>query len=211
MEPEKLQVIFTPDNEPYLGRTLLFHFDQIICSTMEQNAFIAPRTHGLALTDHQQMACQVISQALNITLSIRELIRQGYLFGGYVLLRALVERAVILFYLHYYPEDIAHWNSGWHQGAAPGLTTMIDKISEKVADAPNMRGSDITKPMNSLLHAKPDSAYYNLISMGAAGNGFAPSKILNRPELCDNLCADIIPTLAMIQEMISAYFPTESA
>jgi hypothetical protein len=85
---------------------------------------------------------------------------------------------------------------------------MIDKISKMGADVPKMSGRDMMKPMNSLLHAKPDSAYYNLISMGAAGNGFSPSKILNRPELCDNLCADIIPTLAMIQGMISAYFPT---
>jgi len=211
MGSEKPQVIFTPDNEPYLGRTLLFHFDQIISATMEQNALIAPRTHSLSLTDHQQMACQVISQALNITLSIRELIRQGYLFGAYVLERALVERAVILFYLHSYPEDIAHWKSGWHQGAAPGLTTMIDKISKTGTNAPKTRGSDMMKPMNSLLHAKPDSAYYNSISLGGTGVGFAPSKILDLPELCDSLCADIIPTLAMIQGMMAAYFPAKSA
>jgi len=35
-------IIFTPDNEPYLGRELLFHFDQIISSAMEQNAVTAP-------------------------------------------------------------------------------------------------------------------------------------------------------------------------
>ena len=59
-------VIFTPDNEPYLGRELLFHFDQLICSAMEQNAVIAPTSHGRSLTDHQSMACQVIAQALSL-------------------------------------------------------------------------------------------------------------------------------------------------
>lgn len=66
---------------------------------MEQNALTAKKSHDIDLTDHQKMACQVISQALSITLSIRELIRQGYLFGAYVLLRSLVERSMILFYL----------------------------------------------------------------------------------------------------------------
>lgn len=199
-------VIFTPDNEPYLGRTLLFHLDQIISATLEQNTLTGKKSHGNKLTAHQKMAVQVISQAVNISLSMRELIRQGYLFGGHVLLRSLVERAMILYYLYYYPEDIVHWNNGWQQREAPGLSTMIDKISKKMADAPTGRGSDMLKGMNSLLHAKPDSAYYNLAHFEGSHIEFAPSKILNRPELCDDLCADIIPMLAIIQAMMTAYF-----
>lgn len=110
-----MPIVFTPDNEPYLGRNLLFHFDQIISSAMEQNAVTAPTSHGRSLTDHQRMACQVIPQALSIMLSIRELIRQGYLFGAHVLVRALVERATILLYLHLYPDEIERWNRGWHR------------------------------------------------------------------------------------------------
>lgn len=208
MKTEMPPVIFTPDNEPYLGRTLLFHFDQIISASMEQSTLTAKKSHNIELTDHQKMACQVISQALSITLSIRELIRQGYLFGAYVLLRSLVERSMILFYLFYYPEDIVHWNNGWQQRDAPGLSTMIDKISKKGADAPKCRGSDMLKSMNSLLHAKPDSAYYSTVPLDDFRVGFAASKILNRPELCDNLCADVIPMLVMIQGMMVAYFQT---
>jgi hypothetical protein len=70
MDPELTPVIFTPDNEPYLGRELLFHFDQLISSAMEQNSITAPTSHGRILTDHQSMACQIIAQALSITLSI---------------------------------------------------------------------------------------------------------------------------------------------
>lgn len=201
-------VVFTPDNEPYLGRNLLYHFDQLICSAMEQNAETAPTSHGKILTDHQHMASQVIAQALSLTLSIRELIRQGFLFGAHVLLRALVERAVILLYIHLYPDEIEKWNHGWHQkDNVPGLAKMFDAIQEKWQRESPVRGSELTSAMNSLLHAKPDSARWNLVPLGENGAGHAVSKILNRPELCDELCAQVIPWLAVVQSMMAAYFP----
>jgi len=206
-----MTIIFTPDNEPYLGRKLLFHFDQLICSAMEQNAITAPTTHGQTLTDHQHMASQVIAQALSITLSIRELVRQGYLFGAHVLLRALVERSAILLYIHLHPEEIEKWNRGWHQqDNVPGLAKMFDAIQKKLEHNSPVRGKDLTAAMNSLLHAKPDSAQWNMVPLGDSGGlGHAVSKILNRPELCDDLCANIIPWFAVIQSMMAAYFPRE--
>lgn len=204
---EAMPAVFTPDNEPYLGRNLLFHFDQIIISAMEQNAVTAPTSFDCVLTDHQRMACQVIAQALSITLSIRELIRQGYLFGANVLFRALVERQTILLYLHLHPEDIEKWNRGWHQGDAPGLSKMLDSIQSKWQRNSTVRGRDLTAAMNSLLHAKPDSAPWNLVPLGENGVGHAVSKILNRPDLCDEICAQVIPCLAVIQAMMEAYFP----
>jgi hypothetical protein len=210
MNSKDTPVIFTPDNEPYLGRNLLFHFDQIISSMMEQNSGTAPTTHTRQLTDHQRMACIVIPQSISITLSIRELIRQGYLFGAHVLVRALVERATILLYLHYYPEEIDCWNRGWHQQDAPGLAKMFDAIQAKQHRDPSVRGRDLTASMNSLLHAKPDSAPWNLISIGEGELGHAVSKILNRPELCDDLCANMIPWIVVVQAMMAAYFSDES-
>jgi hypothetical protein len=209
MEPHATPVVFTPDNEPYLGRTLLFHLDQLIISAMEQNGVTAPKSHGRILTDHQRMACQVIAQALSITLSMRELIRQGYLFGAHVLLRALVERAAILLYLNFYPADIEQWNRGWHQNDAPGLAKMFDKIQAKHQHSPVISGRDLTVTMNSLLHSKPDSAPWNMVPLGETGYGHAVSKILNRPDLCDDLCVNTIPWLAVIQGMMAAYFPAE--
>ncbi len=211
MNCDAIPVVFTPDNEPYLGRNLLFHFDQLISSAMEQNAVIAPLSHNRALSDHQRMACQVIPQSLSITLSIRELIRQGYLFGAHVLLRALVERAAILLYLHLYPEEIERWNRGWHQQDAPSLAKMFDAIQAKEQRDRLVRGRELTASMNSLLHGKPDSAPWNLVSIGEKGLGHAVSKILNRPELCDDLCANVIPWVVVIQGMMAAYFPHETA
>jgi hypothetical protein len=210
MDAEKIPVVFTPDNEPYLGRTLLFHFDQLICSVMEQNSVIAPTSHKRILTDKQKMACQVVAQALSIALSIRELIRQGYLFGGHVLLRALAERAAILLYLHLYPAEIDKWNRGWKHNEAPSLATMFEKIQAKQQPGSPIRGGDLTASMNSLLHSKPDCAPWNLVQLWEDGFGHAVSKILDRPELCDELCANAIPWLVVVQGMMAAYFPDES-
>ncbi len=208
MERKEIPIVFAPNNEPYLGRELLVHFDELICSAMELNAATAPTTHGRILTDHQQMACQVIAQALSITLSIRELIRQGYLFGARVLLRALEERAAILLYLNLHPNEIDRWNRGWHSNDAPSLAKMFEAIQAQAQNSPKIRGRDLTAELNSLLHAKPDSAKWNLIPLGEAGVGHAVSKILNRPDLCDDLCANTLPWLAIILSMMVTYFPS---
>ncbi len=206
MDVKEIPVVFTPDSEPYLGRPLLFHFDQLICSAMEANANIAPTSHGRALTDHQEMACQVIAQSLSIALSIRELIRQGYLFGGHVLLRALAERAAILLYLYLYPAEVDKWNRGWEHNEAPSLPKMFERIQAKQQPGSPIRGGDLTAPMNSLLHSKPDSAPWNIVTIGDGRLGHAVSKILDRPELCDELCANAIPWLVVVQGMMAAYF-----
>ncbi len=171
----------------------------------------APTSHGRVLSDHQERACQVIAQALSIAFSIRELMRQGYLFGAHVLLRALVERAAILLYLHLEPNDIERWKRGWHQGDAPGLAKMFDAIQAKQQHNPAIPGRDLTATMNSLLHSKPDSAPWNMVPLGETGFGHAVSKILNRPDLCDDLCANAIPWFAVVQGMMAAYFPVEPA
>jgi len=206
MNGKKHPAVFTPDNEPYLGRALLFHFDQLICSAMEQNSIVAPTSHTRVLTDNQKMACQVVAQALSIALSIRELIRQGYLFGGHVLLRALAERAAILLYLNLYPAEIDKWNRGWEHNDAPSLAKMFEKIQAKQKPGSPIRGGDLTAPMNSLLHAKPDSAPWNMVLLSSGGLGHAVSKILDRPDLCDDLCANAIPWLVVVQCMMAAYF-----
>jgi hypothetical protein len=203
-------VVFDPGNEPYLGRQLLYHFDQLICSAMEQNSETAPQTHVRELTDQQKMACQVIPQALSIMLSIRELIRQGYLFGAHVLLRSFVERAVILMYLYYCPQEIDCWNRGWNYRDAPSLSKMLEVVQKKQEHTSVIEGWKITREMNSLLHGKPDSAPWNLVSLGEGKVGHAVSKILDRPELCDDLCASMISWIVVVQGMMAAYFGKET-
>ena len=199
-------IIYTPDNEPYLGRELLYHFDQIICSAMEQNAKTAPTTHGAKLSDHQIMACQVIAQSLSIVLSIRELVRQGYLFGAHVLVRSLVERATILLYIHYNPKEIVKWNEGWQYRDAPSLAKMFEKIQKQQGREEFVKGFELTKIYNSLIHGKPDSGPWNQVALSDGSIGHASSKIINRPDLCDEVCGQVIPWVAVIQGMMAAYF-----
>jgi hypothetical protein len=210
MATEPIPIVFTPDNDPYLGRPRLLVLDSAISAMMEQNAVTAPATHGRKLTDQQHMACQVIPQAVSIALSIRELVRQGYLFGAHVLLRAMVERAAILLYINALPDEIECWKRGWHHGDAPSLAKMFDAIQAKQPRGPVFRGSDLTAPMNTLLHGKPDSAPWNLVPIGEEGIGHAVSKILNRPDLCDDICGDLIPWIVVVQGMMATYFPPDS-
>jgi hypothetical protein len=118
----------------------------------------------------------------------------------------LAERAAILLYLHLYPAEIDKWNRGWGHNEAPSLAKMFERIQAKQQPGSPIRGGDLTAPMNSLLHSKPDSAPWNIVTMGDGRLGHSVSKILDRPELCDELCANAIPWLVVVRAMMTAYF-----
>jgi hypothetical protein len=200
-------VVFTPDNEPYLGRELLYHFDQLICSCMEANAEVAPQSRQMTLSDLQRAACQLIPQSISIALSIRELIRQGYLFGAITLARPLIERAAILMYLDKFPTEVGKWNRGWLHGEAPSLSKMLERIDPQTMQSLGISGSMVTAMHNSVSHGKPDCAVYSLIPVGGDDFAHSPSKHLNSPHVCDDLCAEIIPWLVCVMCMMAAYFP----
>ena len=105
--------IFTPDNEPYLGRECLLAFDQLIVASLKVNESIAPRTHTMEMNRLQLAACQIIPSGISLALSIRELVRQADLHGALVLGLPLAERAITVLYLHRYPENLAKWDRGW--------------------------------------------------------------------------------------------------
>lgn len=209
MNKSKIPLVYTPDNEPYLGRELLMKFDLLISHCLEQNTTFALRTYKTGLSDLQKMACIVIPQSISIALSIRELIRQGYLFGANVLIRPLLERAMILLYLEERPEEIEKWNRGWKQGDAPGLAKMLDVVQSKANPTSPVKGYEFTKEMNDMVHGKPDSAFSNLVSLDINQTGYTVSKSLVRPDLCDKICADVLIWLTAIMGMMAFYFPNE--
>ena len=207
MIDKKIKVTYTPEDEPYLGRELLFHFDKMISCCLEKSSVISKLTHKIQLTEAQRMASQVIPQSLNISLSIRELIRQGYLFGAHVLKRSLIERVVILLYLHIFPDKINLWVEGWEFRKAPSLAKMMDEIKQHGGWELDAKGYELTASLNSLVHGKPDSAFWGMVVMENGNLGNAPSKMINSPNLCDDLCADIVPWLVVVVSMMCAYFP----
>jgi hypothetical protein len=68
----KAPVVFTPDDEPYLGGVELHRFDITIIGAMRANRAVAEASRATNLTDLQKAACQIIPQGVSIALSIRE-------------------------------------------------------------------------------------------------------------------------------------------
>jgi hypothetical protein len=200
-------LIFTPENEPYLGRESLLALDNLIITCLEINSQVAPFTHKNQLTEIQSAASQIIPSGISLSLSIRELIRQGYLYGALVLDRPLAERAIILEYLCRFPDKVEIWRRGWKHRERPNLTTMIEAIG---GDDFIGRGGQITAPMNSLTHGDPASSLWNLVVTDAGQSVHPVSKILNRPELCDQISMSSSTWLSILMTRMLELFLSDT-
>lgn len=198
--------VFTPDNEPYLGRQSVYLLDLHIVECLRLSGEIAPRTHCMDKSDLHLAACHLVPQALSLSLSIRELVRQGYLFGALNLLRPLLERIIILYYLHAHPEAMDKWKRGWQHNEAPSLARMMSDLGQE--HWKNI-GPAITGPLNGVLHGKPESAIWTTVQIGADQWGQLPSKMLNDPALCDKICMETDSLLLMLQIMMDIIFPQQ--
>lgn len=198
------EIVYMPHNEPYLGRETVMAFDEMIVACLNVNSQIAPITHTMKKSDLQWAACQLIPQSISIALSIRELVRQGHLFGALVLIRPLAERSTILLYLQRTPSEIKKWKRGWRHNEAPSFAKMLTSIGkDKFPDV----GRDITRQFNSIAHGKPDSAVWSLIDIGEGQVGHGVSKIIDNPVLCDKICLDSAVWLSVVMCMMQAIFP----
>jgi hypothetical protein len=199
-----IPVIFTPDNEPYLGRSSVYHLDNVIVACLEANAEIATYTHNHDLNELQRAACQIVPQGINLALSIRELVRQAYLFPAVVLVRSLIERAAIMSYLREKPEEIPVWHSGWQYKERPSLATMLATMADDVEIEQIRR---ICDAYNHIVHGDPVGATFNLVRLGDRGLGYAVGKALSEPELCDFVCWESVSYLIVLQANMVMTFP----
>jgi hypothetical protein len=99
-----------------LDRSPLHVLDTLISSVLDLPNRIAIETRQVEMSDLQWAAAQIVPQGINLVLGIRELLRQGHLFSGAVLLPSLVERAAIISYLYRKPDALLLWNEGWKHG-----------------------------------------------------------------------------------------------
>jgi hypothetical protein len=203
-ERDEMPAVFSPDNEPYLGRESVFHFDQVIVSSLETNAEIAAYTHTNDLDDLQRAACQIVPQGVNLALSIRELIRQGYLFAAVVLMRPLIERAAIISYLHEMPDAIPLWHSGWKYRERPSLGDMLATMQ---SEADISQAKQICDTFNHIVHGDPLGASFNVVDLGEKGLGYSVGKALSEPELCDFICFQSYCYLIVLMARAAASFP----
>ena len=162
---DNFPAVFTPGNEPYLGLKSLLWFDKVIIWTMEGTQSVASftHTHREKLSELKQAACQIIPQGITIALSIRELIRQAYLFPAQILIRPLIERAAVISYLCLYPDYVALWHSGWEYGKRPSLAKMMHATSEDKVDLNEAK--NVCDANNHIVHGDPIGSYYNLIHL----------------------------------------------
>lgn len=202
--------IFTAENEPYRDLKVLHEVDKLLARSLERTGIAAEKAHSLELSALQQMASCVVPQAISLALSIRELIRQGYIFGAFVLIRPLAERAAILLYLQHAPADITKWQDGWHHGTAPSFTQMMDSFRPVEFQEANIRAKDITGAMNALVHGKPESAVFNLTAKPEEPGGHAWSRLLARPDLCETAALQLMSWLSVVDAMTFLYFSTEA-
>lgn len=195
-----------PDNEPYLGLESVLWFDRIICWALEANTTVAKWTidHRSSLTRLQLAACQVIPQGISIALSIRELIRQGYLFSAMILIRPLIERAAVISYLDLHPDTVALWENGWKYGKRPSLAVMMNEMSGGVGEE---EAQKICSEHNHIVHGDPLSCFHNIVLLNDGSIGYASGKILDNSELCDGIAMEAQCYLVVLAGRMSKIFP----
>jgi len=202
---DSLPAVFTPDNEPYLGRHPLHVLDVLIPSALEVHGDIATftREKGDQLNPLQRSACQLVPQGVNLALTMRELIRQGYLFGTAVLLRPLVERSAIISYLCDHPESVEEWEAGWRHRERPSLRDMLRSLQPDQLEA----ADEVCQQLNHLVHGDPVGATWNLIHSSDGCLGYGMGRNLNDPQFCDWLCDQTISWLTVLTGRAASLFP----
>jgi hypothetical protein len=147
----------------------------------------------------------LVPQTITLALSIRELIRQGYVFGAKVLIRPFVERAVTVMYLHTHEDGLKLWHDGWDYRRRPSLQTMLEGLGDKLLGKHTNFPKGATASWNSATHGDPFSARWNVTYIDGKPL-FPVSKNLTASAVVDEICAEVIPWLAAMMGMMGAAF-----
>lgn len=193
-----------PSNEPYLGREPVYVFDVMISDCMTHNTKVAAFTHKNNLNKMQEAACQLIPQGIHIALTIREMVRQGYLLGAYILIRPLLERCAILSYLDANPSEVDKWHAGWEYNGRPSLKVMLTCMSDKIDEG---MAKKVIDHFNHIVHGDPYSSKLNLVELHNGKLGYTVGKNIDAPDLCDEVCHQALCYLIVLRGMMVKYFP----
>jgi len=201
--------IYLPHNEPYLGSKSLLAFDLSIPRALQVHAAIGPMTFSGQLSPLQRCATEIIPQDVSIALSIRELIRQAYLFSAAILMRPLVERTGLMQYLVTYPQAVEAWHAGWPRKTQPAFDALFALV---MPDASVEHREQITSLMHKLVHTDPKSALFNMFKRLDGSLAFASGKILSRPdsaEVIADLAHICLRRLTATSALVFGYEPSE--
>lgn len=194
-----MRAIFTPDDEPYLGLYSMLKLDQTISLTMEQQRAIAKWTRSNQLSKMQQIASEIVPASISIVLSIRELVRQGYLLSALILLRPLFERSATLAYLLAHEDERSKWETGWKHGDRPTLRDRAATMAPREVSCGGLIELDtLINRNNSLVHGDPHAALHGTILLDDGSAGFTSSKDVDSPSRADAICKETFWRLAYL-------------
>jgi hypothetical protein len=206
----------SPIQDPYLGRESLFLFDNLIIGAMEVNQRVAAWTYGKKLTRIQRAACQILPNGFSIVLSIRELVRTGYLFSAEILLRPLIERVAVISYLKRVGNDALDlWEQGWPHKTRPPLSKMLDSIKEYAEFDEQSKSvvklqeivRQMTKRFNSVIHADPDGLDTNIGLTTSGAIGYLSGASVHESQRCDQICTEAVTYISLLMKRAVEIFP----
>ncbi len=182
----------TPSNDPYLGLESVHHFDQVIISAMAEQHRIGPWTRRHQLTPLQRAVSQLMPSACSIALSIREMVRQGYLLSALILTRPLLERVSTVVFLMQHPEAVKLWNDGWPHNSRPSIRKRLDAVLGRANGRPDRPTTEelqvVIDRYNSLVHGDPAAALHGAILLDDGRPGYTVGKDLKSPGGADEIC-----------------------
>jgi len=208
-EPQP-ESVFGPHNEPYLGLEAVLRFDQVIVLTMDLQHAVGPwtRRHSSELSALQIAATQLVPGSVSIALSIRELIRQAYLFGAAILLRPLVERVATISYLIDDPNGLALWHQGWPHGSRPSFSRLLGYLRSTQEGGADLREERLLAVRyHSLVHGDPRAANEGAILLPDGSAGFTVSKDTDSPVRAAAVASEASAFLAILLARTAEVFP----
>jgi hypothetical protein len=206
-------LVFTPDDEPYRGRSALLQFDQMLVVLMAEQQRIGPWTRTHQLTNLQRAASELVPGACSIAFSVRELVRQGYLLSAMILIRPLVERVSTLAYLIDHEQAVSLWQAGWPHGSRPSLTTRLRAMGGP-GNPPNSDSQhsldELRQTYNSLVHGDPRSALTSAVLLSDGAAGYTVGKDVASPARADDVCWQASASVMVLTVRCAAIFPREA-
>ena len=202
----------SPIQDPYLGRKALHGFDLMIVAAMDLNTKVAKSTHNQRLSRLQRAGCQLLPNGFAIALSVRELIRAGYLFSAEILLRPLIERVAVLSYLTASGDSALDlWEHGWPHKSRRSLKMMLETIKEYDDFDSDGDIRQLTKLMidqfNTVIHADPQGLDTNIGTPTTGNPGYLSGANLNDPERCDRICHTVVIYMSLLMKRALEIFP----
>lgn len=206
-------LIFTPNDEPYRGRPALFHFDRVLIVLMAEQNRIGSWTRSNELTALQRAASELAPGACSVVLSIRELVRQGYLLSALILIRPLIERVSTLAYLIDHADAVEGWQAGWAHKSRPTLATRLGSLGGPGHPAPSAVQASLNElrsTYNSLVHGDPNSALTSAILLPDGSTGYTTGKDLTSPARADDICHQASTYAMVLTVRCAAVFPAQT-